>query len=586
MNKMPSVKILICYHKPAAILRDDILTPIHVGRALAKQRCPEGSAELDFLMNSMVGDDTGDNISLKNCSYNELTALYWAWKNYDRLGNPDFIGLMHYRRHFVFRRGEMKVYEFDGISDSYFNDIGYSPKAIYDILKRNDFFCHIGKVDGVYNHFCENHPEQDIKKVLDILDRIYPDYSKCAREYLAQDFSCFCNMFVLPKELFFSYCEFVFGILAEFEKLIDITEKRMFVSERLTGIFIYNLIKQGRKYINLPISFINEPTTLFYAYTVDNQEYETLVSISSVIRRAREFVHLEFYLMKEGIWDAADKQKFVDAIGDCPKCSLHFIDMRFPKKYHIFELAEKTICGKIAVLPPCSVMQGDSADFFRLCSTDDYDLCIAGGSEIFDAQLFVLNCSAMRKHKLAESCVEGGLAIGQGGRVGRIPHSLAISASDGFDEVFPISPGCEKSFCDIQRSSNSQIVFWSAVKPWLNILHPLSIIWWESAGNIKQSFPFPNAPVEKASELMLLQLKELDYIQDISRNITSDKLSDFCSDAIKGDTAKYCNEFSSVKTGRSISSKEVTLAEKAFIYLKKFGLKQTIKKIFQKIKGE
>lgn len=54
----------------------------------------------------MIGDDTGDNISALNDSYNEMTALYWAWKNYDKLGNPDYIGLMHYRRHFVLNEGK------------------------------------------------------------------------------------------------------------------------------------------------------------------------------------------------------------------------------------------------------------------------------------------------------------------------------------------------------------------------------------------------------------------------------------------------------------------------------------------------
>ena len=39
----------------------------------------------------MIGDDTGDNISDKNREYCELTGIYWIWKNYDKLGNPDYI---------------------------------------------------------------------------------------------------------------------------------------------------------------------------------------------------------------------------------------------------------------------------------------------------------------------------------------------------------------------------------------------------------------------------------------------------------------------------------------------------------------
>lgn len=56
---------------------------IQVGSAEAKTRLP------------YLHDDVGENISAKNNTYCELTALYWGWKN---LGS-DIKGLCHYRRY-------------------------------------------------------------------------------------------------------------------------------------------------------------------------------------------------------------------------------------------------------------------------------------------------------------------------------------------------------------------------------------------------------------------------------------------------------------------------------------------------------
>ena len=91
MSRENDVKIFIAYHKDAQRIKSDILTPIHVGRAIAPEIVKNQ-------LQDMIGDDTGDNISYKNPNYCELTALYWAWKNCD----ADYIGFMHYRRHLSF----------------------------------------------------------------------------------------------------------------------------------------------------------------------------------------------------------------------------------------------------------------------------------------------------------------------------------------------------------------------------------------------------------------------------------------------------------------------------------------------------
>ena len=40
-------------------------------------------------------------ISEKNPGYNEMTVLYWSWKNQ----TADYVGLVHYRRYLAMRKG-------------------------------------------------------------------------------------------------------------------------------------------------------------------------------------------------------------------------------------------------------------------------------------------------------------------------------------------------------------------------------------------------------------------------------------------------------------------------------------------------
>lgn len=189
---MDKVKILVACHKPAEVYRDNVYTPIHVGRAVSK--CTDK-------MQDMIGDDTGDNISAKNPFYSELTAQYWLWKN---VHDVEYVGLCHYRRYFKHLITEENV---DGLlgnkNQIYLMKPTMIPYSIADHLmiwnSREDFYiflCCFKKV----------HPES-YHQLLVFLNR--------------NKFSA-ANMFVVKKNLFDEFAKWQFPILFEMEKYVKL----------------------------------------------------------------------------------------------------------------------------------------------------------------------------------------------------------------------------------------------------------------------------------------------------------------------------------------------------------------------------
>jgi hypothetical protein len=95
-----NVKIITAFHGTVihsnAYQDLDIFVPVYGGRSI--------SLYLPNKSKAMLADNTGDNISWMNPYVGELTCIYWASKNLDKLGNPDYIGLNHYRRLFPMRQ--------------------------------------------------------------------------------------------------------------------------------------------------------------------------------------------------------------------------------------------------------------------------------------------------------------------------------------------------------------------------------------------------------------------------------------------------------------------------------------------------
>jgi hypothetical protein len=77
--------------------------------------------------------------------------------------------------------------------------------------------------DTVENQYKLNHNIDDLNMIIDIIDEYYPEYSETAKKYIKSDNFIPCNIFIMKKEMFNNYCNFVFDILDKFNKRMGFT---------------------------------------------------------------------------------------------------------------------------------------------------------------------------------------------------------------------------------------------------------------------------------------------------------------------------------------------------------------------------
>ena len=231
---MSRVKIVVCCHQDGIYKESDVYLPLFVGKKLSN------------LQLNMQGDDTGDNISEKNRSYCELTGLYWAWKN---LKDADFIGLCHYRRYFDFnhigRRG-LPVTTISS-SDLVSTELAISNKALSWLESGGIILAkEMHLKSSVYLHYCESHYSKDFRVIGDVLKEKFPSKYIAAliNATMESNRVSFFNMMIMPKQQLHHYCSWLFALLAEVEKRIDISsydaeQKRIygFMAERLLNVY-------------------------------------------------------------------------------------------------------------------------------------------------------------------------------------------------------------------------------------------------------------------------------------------------------------------------------------------------------------
>ena len=362
---MPKIKILVSYHKPAYLLKSEILTPVHLGRALATEASKDGQmskADYQWMLDNMIGDDTGDNISHLNREFCELTVIYWAWKNYDKLGNPDYIGFMHYRRVLSFLAPKDQNVNFtkdilpevNSFNDNFtkaaekYDFFIPKPHSVEDASKSQNIIEHYGKYTYHYPQGLDI-LKNTLKKQCPFLYGVFDDYFEGKNAY-------FTSIFIMKRNDFMLYAQTIFNILLKVKKELTLSNANSqeyraiaYIGEYLTGLYLYYL-KSKRKTLELARYFIkntNRDTALFPAFkkknipvffsTDDNYSPYSAVLIQSIMNHANTKNNYDIVILKERL-SADNEKKLLDLQNGHDNISIRIYDVSSfmnNKKFHL-----------------------------------------------------------------------------------------------------------------------------------------------------------------------------------------------------------------------------------------------------------
>lgn len=252
---MPDIKIFVSHRIDmcSETIDNPLYVPVRCGAIFDKRPCPR-----------IVGDNTGENISDKRLSFCEFTVQYWAWKNV----KADYYGLCHYRRYLSFTNTRYPTRDHGMVEERWLNqdsarkygqdNLGGMEELIsrYDVITSEpaevkQLVTPKGFQRTVLELWEANIglllEKGSISQMLELIDRLTPEYRRAAEEYLAGTKHRGYNCYILREELFERLCQFQFPILFEIERYQKehgcLSRVPGYVGEILYGIFMYQVIK-------------------------------------------------------------------------------------------------------------------------------------------------------------------------------------------------------------------------------------------------------------------------------------------------------------------------------------------------------
>lgn len=247
-------EIYIISHKNLKLPHNELYYPLQVGKKF-------------FRYSGYLQDDTGNNIAAKNPHYCELTGQYWAWKN----RSADVQGIVHYRRFFANNLGRNQVVvqqPFKFILETSFLQQLLDEHQM--ILPPKQTFLE----PNLWLHYCFQHQAAGMKAVRLVIKNSFPTYLAAFDQVMFHQRSAHMyNMLITRRNLFAAYSSWLFAVLAETEKILDIRsfsayEQRVFgfLSEFLLNVWVEKnkidiveiplVFTEHRNYFNEAVQFV------------------------------------------------------------------------------------------------------------------------------------------------------------------------------------------------------------------------------------------------------------------------------------------------------------------------------------------
>ena len=186
-----------------------------------------------------------DNISAKNKWYGDFTSLYWAWKN---LKDVDIIGTSHYRRYLADDNLLSNWQDEYYLAWQGFMQRKYHVRRLMRLLKKCDFvMLHTLQFDRtVREQYIQYHPfPENIDYVTEALQKVHPESVDVWLQMLEEKSLQLGYLFITRWEKFDELCAWLYPLLLELEKLIDVSQYEgyqsrviAFLYERLVPVFL------------------------------------------------------------------------------------------------------------------------------------------------------------------------------------------------------------------------------------------------------------------------------------------------------------------------------------------------------------